>query len=202
VLPTANGVVFDKGLQMLTPNMLAYGTDDDGKVYKIAKQWGQVGMNGNRTVITGKNNFYSSIPTGNPGWQYYTGTGFSSVPSDLGAISGLASAGPLTFAVVRNKVVLGTVIDTSGTYTGQFWLSRSGGDFAPQGTPVALGASGDGSYLGGGLALQPQLQANPAASAMLVAGVASGLPYLLSKRTGSSGSYTLDSAWNLLTMGV
>jgi hypothetical protein len=206
VLPGVEGVVFNRGLQYDTPNLVVYGTDANHKVYRITKLWAHVGINSVRTVVPNKYTTPSAVgaPTG---WQYYTGTGYSSDPTELAPVTvyggyPLTTYGPMSFAQYRNQVLMTTVALNGTTYTGQRWAIRSGLPAVALGSPIALGSSADGSYLGGGVQLMSQLAPNPVATGMTDSGVVSGIPYLTTQRTSPAGGHSLNVVWNLwLTVG-
>lgn len=207
VLPAVGGVVFNAGIQYATPNLVIYGTDAAHQVYKVTKPWGQVGFNKTSQVFVQPRTANDAI--GSPqGWQYYTGTGFSLDPTELAPITAadgtvLTSRGPMSFGDSRNQTFMTTVTLSGSTYSGQIWRSRSGQPFAPLGAPAALGSSSDGSYLGGGIYLQPQLAPNPAAAAMTADGVISGIPYLTWTRTSpAGGGHVLDVQWEILPISA
>ena len=202
VLPFTDEVSFTAGIQMESAAMVVYGTDASHQVYKITKPWAQVGFN---KVLTPQIPKYT-VPDviGTPqGWQYFTGTGYTASPTGLAPLvaadgSVITTHGPLSFATWRNQTFM-TTVNLSGTvYTGQVWRSRSGQPFAPYGDPIALGDSGAGDYLGGGVALMGQLTANPAAAVLSDPGVVAGIPYVAPVRTASGGGHILDTQWNIL----
>jgi hypothetical protein len=194
-VPTiVSSIVFNAGMQYDSPNLVLYGTDSSNNVYKIRKPWGRVGHNTQTSVTFVKRTANDTIGSA-LGWQYYNGTGYSSDPTTLASMP-ITTHGPMSFGLYRNQVMMTTVSLSGTTYTGQFWISKSGQPFVQQATTVALGSSADGSYLGGGIQLMPQLSPNPTASVML--GALSGIPYVISKRTGSASDYVLDTVWNIL----
>lgn len=208
VLPAVTGttgtVVFDRGIQYDTPYLVLYGADADGKVYRLRKPWGKVGVN--RPQPTPQ--VHGGVGGLQVGWQYYTGTGYSDDPSELAPLmcadtstlttSGpvLTTAGPMSFASYRTQVLMATV--TGGAdYEAQVWSSRSGRPFAQTGEPVALGSGAN--YLEGGLQFMSQLQANPAAPQMTSA--TAGVPYVVSSRVAAGGSARLQVSWSVWGIG-
>lgn len=200
ILPSTNGVVFDKGLA-LSPqntNILVFGTDGANKVYKIAKPQGQVGANKTTTRQIIK---YTETTTSLPsGWTYFSGTGYTQNPASLGPIQAangpLTTAGPLSFGAFRNQVLMASLVYGAGQYGAQFWTSRSGQPFTPLGAPVALGAVSPV----GGVQLMNNLAPNPASSVLSTLGVASAIPYAYSIPTSESPGTALVTAWDLLAV--
>jgi hypothetical protein len=204
LLPTATvgteTVIFDHGLQYDTPYLVVYGADFDGNLYRLRKPWGRVGVN-KRTQVTPQD--YGDVVGMQVGWEFYGNTGYSFNPTELSALTAATGAwtsqGPLSFAAYRGQVLATTVLDTGGTITGQQWISNKGRPFTKTGFPVALGSTSDGSYLGGGIQLQAQLGANPAASAM-TGSVLVGFPYCTWTKSSSAGVSSLNVAWDLWTV--
>ena len=73
------------------------------------------------------------------------------------------------------------------------WESRQGRPFRGTPTSVVLGAGE--AYLGHGLMLQPQLEANPLMLAS--ASVSAGVPYLLTTKLVGEGESSLINTWGL-----
>jgi hypothetical protein len=177
-------------LQFDGQSLIVYGTDASHQVYKMSKPWGQLGFNSMRTVAVVK--YTASDAVGVPkGWQYYTGTGYSSDATELSPLlvtsdaTVLTTHGPMSFGSFRNQTFMTTVNLSGSTYSGQFWRSRSGMAFESISAPVALGSSSSGSYLSGGIYLQPQLAPNPYCS--------------WSKLAAGSG-HVLDVIWGILAV--
>lgn len=185
---TAGTVVFATGLQYDTPWLGLYGVDSTGQVYRMRKLWARVGTN---TPSTNPQN-HAGVTGGAPGWEFFTGTGYSSDPSSLAPLqSGLVSAGPMSFAKVRNTTVASTVQKSGSTYTGHLWTSSSGRPFINTGAPIALGNTS--TYLGGGIQLQPQV-------AGIDAGAGTAIPYVSSQKVISGANASLVNAWGVLTV--
>jgi hypothetical protein len=194
-------VIFDHGLQYDTPYLVVYGADFDGNLYRMRKPWGRIGVT-KRTQVTPQD--YGDVVGMQVGWQFYGDTGYSFNPTELSALKiatgAWTSQGPLSFAAYRDRVLATTVLATGPTITGQQWISNKGRPLTPVGSPVPLGSTADGSYLGGGIQLQPQLGANPAASAM-TGSVLAGFPYLITIKSVTTGVSSLNVSWDLWTVG-
>jgi hypothetical protein len=184
-------IVFDKGMQYATPYLNLYGTDPNGQIYQIRKKWGEIGST--RQESSG----YT------PGWEYFTGLGFSTDPLSAAPLAGVTSAGPLSFAAFRYVTLMSTVSALGTGYIGQVYESRQGRPFRPSGPPIALGSDPTESYLGHGLALQPQLETNPA---MLPAADSGGIPYVVTTKTSVTTGPPADrgsaliNTWGLHTI--
>ena len=178
-------IVFDKGIQDQAPYVVVHGTDSTGAVYCARKLWSQIG--------TTKSDPAMGIQRGAPPvWEFYNGQGFSADSSEL-ATTGLVSFGPLSFAGLQGGTVLvSTVAQDGETYTAQIQQSISGRPYQVRGQGIALGSSSDGSYLGGGLQLMPQLR--PAGT---LSGSAAAIPYVINTKQTSSGTSRLFPAWDL-----
>jgi hypothetical protein len=168
-------VVFNRGVQYDTPFLVLYGSDPDGKVYRIRKPWGRVGHN--RQMLPSPQ-IHALVVGTQEGWEYYTGTGYSQAPDQLAPVGGLSTVGPMSFASWRAQRIATTVSMVGGTPSGVFWSSSSGRPFAQLGLPVSLGTVG---YLGGGIQLMSQLQA--------------------AAPDGAVPADTLNNRWSLLTLG-
>jgi hypothetical protein len=188
-LPTAPAgsevIVFDQGLQYVTPYLFAYGTDAAGVLYQIRKPWSLIGTSARQA------SGYT------PAWEYFTGTGYSTDPAQLTPLE-LTTAGPLGFGVFRTTALMSTCVLSGTDYLGRVWESRQGRPFRPTATSVNLGSGG--SHLGHGLALQPMLEPNPAAEAM--AGASAGVPYLSTQKLTTAGGDALVNAWGMHTIRV
>lgn len=205
VLPTPNGVVFGAGLQFDGQSLIVYGTDSSHQVYKMTKPFGQVGINSVRTVTATK--YIAGDTVGSPrGWQYFTGTGYAADPAGLSPMTVttnttvLTTHGPMSFGSFRNQTFMTTVNLSGTTYSGQFWRSRSGLPFESISAPVALGDSGAGTSLGGGIYLQPQLAPNPLAAPMTSPGVLAGIPYVTWTKLTAGSGHVLDVVWGILAV--
>ena len=201
ILNGPGGVVFDRGVQYDTPYLIVHGADSAGNVYRARKPWAKVGTN-----ATTRSNLqtHAGIVSTQVGWEYFMGTGYVSDISELAPVTVAdgthwTTAGPMSFASYRTTDFATTVILDGTTYTGQLWSSVSGRPYIPLGDPIALGDSADGSYLGGGIQLMPELAPNPAASAM--AGALAGVLYASSVRTAAGGGHILDTTWNIWPIG-
>lgn len=191
LLPVVGSIVFNRGVQFATPYLLVYGSDASGNVYRIRKPWARVGSNMRRASPQ----IHPEVVGTQAGWEYCTGTGYSSDPSELAPVGGLSTVRAMSFAAYQKQVLATTVAVAAGVYTGQCWVSNAGGTFAKLGPAVALGNDADGSYLGGGIHLMPLLNATPA----LVSGRVA-IPYVVWTKITTGGSSTLLNTWALLQM--
>lgn len=198
ILPTVtvgdDTVVFDKGLQYDTPYLILWGTDSDGKLYRMRKSWGRVGVSKQKP-------FKSSDGWSNPTWDYWHGTGYSVDPTEVAQVDALTSAGPVSFAAYRNAQLISVVSAEGAVRSAQVWMNRSGRPWLKMDSLVALGSISDSSYLGGCLQLQPQLGANPLAPGM-TATTNVGIPYVVSTVTSGGGHSSLANSWGLLTLAL
>jgi hypothetical protein len=193
LLPTPGSVTFNRGLQYDTPYLYVYGSDSAGHVYRMRKLWAKVGFNKQLTVpLVPQQGF--GIVGNQVGWEYFTGSGYDADPSKIGIISGLTTVGPMSFASLRNKWLMSTVTASGSTRSAQLYTMVAGRPVRPVGTPLALGSTSTGSYLGLGAQLQPQLTADPT---NFPTGSTAGVPYVISTRTGTSGDYSLRNVWNI-----
>jgi hypothetical protein len=192
VLPSTATVVFDKGIQMSTPFLFLYGTDADGKVYRIRKAWNKVGVNTTKAA-----DMRGQYPQPGSVWEYYTGTGWSADPSELAPIqSDFYSDGPLSFGAWQSQVYVSTVVRNSTNYSARIWVSNKGRPFRQLvlPTPIALGSTADGTYCGAGLSFQSQLGANPTA---LSTGDSAGIVYVSTTKVLPSGHNSLVNSWGV-----
>lgn len=194
VLPTvADGsVVFSTGIEYATPYLHLYGTDSSGKLYRIRKSWGEVGVN--------KPNPNRHIGPNSPkGWEYFAGWGYSYDATEAAPVQdGLTSDGPVSFASYRNAVVMSTVKKDGTDYTGQLWVSKSGRPWVNQKASIALGSSADDSYVGAGLRLMPQLGAD----ITLLGSAPAGVPYLATTYSEVGGVSKLVNTWAVSTFSL
>jgi hypothetical protein len=190
LLPVVGSVVFDRGVQYQTPYLLVYGSDASGNVYRIRKPWARIGSN---VQLLSSPQIHPGVVGTQAGWEYHTGNGYSSDPSELAPVGGLTTVRAMSFAAYQKQVLATTVSVASGVYTGQCWVSNAGATFAKLGPAVALGNDADGSYLGGGIHLMPLLNANPT----LVTGRAA-FPYVVWTKSTAGSSSTLLNTWALL----
>lgn len=188
VLPATATVVFDKGLQYASPYIYAYGTDDDGKIYRIRKGWFRIGRNLTRPdqLVMPKGTF----------WEYYTGTGWSTDITELAPVqTGFVSDGPVSFGYFRNQIIATTVEHSGSNFVGHFWTSNSGRPWTQLATTVALGSSTGTTYLGHGLLIQSQVGANPGP---LASSTNAGIVYLVTKKAAISTDISLANTWGIL----
>lgn len=194
ILPTVSAgsstVTFGRGLHLDGPHVVVYGSDATGTLYRIRKPWGHVGVNADLNptpqVLLGV--------VGSPaGWEYYTGSGYSASVAECAPLVGLddstnttprtplTTTGPLSFATVSGVTMMSTVSQQNGQATAHLWTSRAGRPLAPMNWGQSLGTVG-GSYVGGGLGMQPLLHpTNPAV-----------VPCVISLRAAST---TLQTSW-------
>lgn len=192
VLPSTATVIFDKGIEYATPYLNVYGTDSSGNLYRIRKGWARIGYN--------QTNPTKTISPRAQVWEYYSGTGWSEDPTTLAPVqAGLTSAGPVSFSYYRNQIIMATVTKTGTVYAGQFWAQKSGMTWNPVGTPIALGDSSDGTYLGGTVQFINQLGADPTA---LATGVNAGLLYVSAQLVSASGHNSLLNSWGIYPLSV
>lgn len=223
VLPTLQGVVFDKGIQLADLYLYAYGTDVHGHLYRIRKSWSRVGFNQTNPAK-------DRIPFGAT-WEYYTGTGWSSssivgsahvlwqsspaalAAAELGQVQdGVGSAGPVSFGYWNNIVVMSTVVAQSAsgpmvesvdaaqiaalTLTkrrGRVWVSRAGRPWVAD--PSVDVDLGD-TAVGSYLGGGLQLQSSVGPSSL--AGSANGgIVYVTSVKTTAGGNHSLQDSWGV-----
>lgn len=197
VLPSTATVVFDKGIQMFTPFLYLYGTDADGKVYRIRKAWNKVGVNTTKTADQ-----RGQYPQAGSVWEYYTGTGWSADPSELTPIQAdFYSDGPLSFGAWQSLIYVSTVVKNGTNYSARIWSSNKGRPFRQLVIPggVALGSSADSTYCGGGLSFQSQVGANPTA---LSTGDSAGIVYVSTTKVLPSGHNSLVNSWGVWPVGL
>lgn len=178
-------VVFDMGLQMSTPHLYVYGTDSDNKVYRARKPWALLGS------------IRSSATSPAPAWEYFTGTGYSTDPTEAVPMEDLTTVAPMGFGAVRATTVMTTVTKTGDDFTGHFWASTKGRPLRKLSTTVPLGD--DDTFLGHGLRPQPELAPLPAN-----AGSPLALTYLwttlsvLEAEEEEDNEFSLINTWDLL----
>jgi len=198
VIPNGpGGVVFDQGVQYADPFLVIHGTDSAGNIYRARKPWAKVGTN---KVTRSNLQTHSGLVNTQVGWEYFAGTGYSSNSAEMAPLvvaggTTWTTVGPMSFANYRNTSYATTVAAAGGVHTGQLWMSVSGRPYVKAGSPIALGSSLDGSYLGGGIQLMPELSPNPSASVMT--GAQAGLVYAVSTRAPAGGGHILDTVWNI-----
>lgn len=182
---TSPAVVFDKGVDFTTPNITVYGTDSSGNLYLARKPWGAIGSSGTDSSQRGK------LSTD---WEYHTGTGWSRSASDAGPLPGITSAGPVSVAMFRKTLYVSAVKASGAVRSAQVYSRKIGQKFTPLGSPVALGSTADGSYLGGTLQLQPQLLATSASVNTPASETA--IPAVSSVKSRVSGQDSLIVSWS------
>lgn len=214
VLPSTEAVVFDKGIQYATPYLLIYGTDEHGALYRIRKGWSRTGVNKVSTA--------QALQGPQPGqvWEYYTGSGYSQDPTELGVMQeGVGSAGPVSFGYFNSLVVMSTVVakstdvDLAMTSTdadtiaaldlterwGTIWTSNNNRPWVQDASVmVDLGDTDAGTYLDAGLALQSQLGANPA----LLGTNNAGVVYVSSQNHIVGSDRSLANSWGVYPISL
>lgn len=154
------------------------------------------------TTINPSPQTHAGIGATQVAWEYYSGAGYTSDSTHLAPITtssgtSLTTTGPMSFAMVGNRWVFSTVATSGSTITAQLWSSRSGRPLMPMGSPVALGSTSSGTYLGGGLQLQPQLKV-----AAVPSGAKAALLYVVSTKLSASGNFSLANTWGTIPVGV
>lgn len=201
ILPTpvvdSSTVLFDMGLQYADPYLIIYGRDSDGTVYTIRKPWAKIGVT---TQLNPSPQTHGAVGATEVAWSYYTGTGYSPDSTQLAPLTtvdatSLTTQGPISTATVNNQVLITTVAQTSGVYTGHVWSSRKGRPITAQGTPIPLGTTE--TYLGGGVALQPTLSA-----ATVPSGATAAIPYVISNKLTADGNDSLANTWGTFPVSV
>jgi len=193
VLPTVEvdgeTIVFGQGIEYATPYLHIYGTDSSGRLYRIRKSWGEVGVN--------KPNPNRHIgPNAPRGWEYYAGWGYSYDSTELAPLSGPTSDGPVSFALYRNATLMSTVKKDGDDYTAQMWVSKAGRPWVAQKASIPLG-SGD-AYVGAGLRLMPLL----GAESSTVGAADAGVVYLVTTYAEESGVSRLLNTWDVWKMSL
>jgi hypothetical protein len=203
ILPTvaldSETVLFDRGLQYADPYMIVYGSDSSGTVYTIRKPWAKIGIN---TQLNPTTQTHGAPGATEVAWSYYTGVGYSPDSTQLAPLTSadatsLTTQGPISTAMINNQLLITTVADNAGTYTGQVWSSRKGRPITPLVSGIALGSSSAGTYLGGGLQLQPTLSAVTVPS-----GASAAIPYVVSRKLTADGSDSLANVWGTFPVNV
>lgn len=197
IIPSTDTVVFDKGIQYNTPYLYIYGTDSAGNLYRARKGWARVGFN--PKTKTNTRGFPLAQGTN---WEFYTGTGWSQDITELAIVqSGLTSDGPVSFGYWQDYTLMSTVTKSGTAYSANVWASNKGLPWSQQtlATPISLGDSGAGTYLGAGLQFMSQIGANPVS---LPVGTNAGIVYLTSSKLISSGHYSLANAWGIYPINL
>jgi hypothetical protein len=203
ILPTAtidsSTILFDRGIQFADPYMIVYGTDSDGTVYTIRKPWAKIGVN---SQLNPSPQNHGGVGATEVAWSYYTGTGYSPDSTQLVPLTtvlgtSLTTKGLMSIATVRNQLIMTTVGVSGTTYSAQAWYSKSGRPITALGSSIALGSSSSGTYLGGGLQLQPQLSA-----ATVPSGALTAIPYVISEKLTTGGNHSLSNTWGTLPVSV
>ncbi|QIG58374.1 hypothetical protein SEA_SKOG_222 [Gordonia phage Skog] len=173
VLPAIDDVLFDAGCALDAGNLVVFGRDTEDKVYGMRKLASRVG-----------------VQTEQAPWRYSGGArGWQPDVADLDSI-GLESAGPVSMAQRSDGTWMTTVaVDTDGVRTGQVYRTQRlvSTAWSPVGEVVALGD--DDSYLGGGLYLQPQINANLAVTET------PALTYVTSVLNAEASEESIQTAW-------
>lgn len=179
-----NSVVFDKGLQLVNPHLVVFGTDTDHRVFLARKPWGRIGTN----LVTLPENFFGTQRRGvaeDPRWTYWTGTGWtadSTLASPLVDHSGavITTLGPVSMTTYRDRNLLSVVVGDDDERLARIYVQRHSQHWVPQGT-VSLGSVADDSYLDG-LRWQQQVLASSDSPEMTSSLNEIAIPYLYSVR--------------------
>jgi hypothetical protein len=204
VLPTVQidsdtSVLFDAGLQFTDPYLMVYGRDTDNTVYTIRKPWSKVGTT-RQTNPSPQS--HAGVGATEVEWSYYTGTGYSPDSTQLAPVTtvlatSLTTTGPMSFALVGTQWISSTVSVSGSTVTAHLWSSRAGRPLTALGSPVPLGSTSSGTYLGGGLQLQPQLSV-----ATVPSGAKTALLYVISTKLTASDNHALVDTWGTIPINV
>lgn len=185
IIPSAGGAVFDKGVALTTPNITVFGSDSGGNVYQVRKPWGAIGVS---SSFSTRANITTSLA-----WQYGTAAGgWDPDPANAGPEPGLTTTGPVSYTLWRANTRYLAVTKGSTTMTAQVYTQKPGQPWIPQGAPVALGSTADGSYLGGTLQLQPMLGSPPAT---VDSGSATAFPYVTAVKQRVSSQDRIQVNW-------
>jgi hypothetical protein len=192
-------VLFNQGLEFSTPYLYYAGTNSSNQVFLARKNWGAVGQSGPPpTRLTAPK---GTSPPGSS-WTYQTSTGWSGDNTQampLKTVGGImTSVGPISFGSYRDRTFISTVHVSGSTVTGQVYVSRGLYDtWQPVGSPIALGTIGT-TYLGGGVQLQPALQASPTNVIVTSAANVTAIPYVTAVKATVSGNSSIVVTWGLL----
>lgn len=177
-------VVFDRGLQIVNPHLVVFGTDTEGRVFQARKPWGRIGTN----LVTRPENFLGTQRRGvpeDPRWTYWTGTGWTADPvlaaplvDQSGAV--ITTLGPISVTTYRDRNLMSAVIAQDDERLAQVYVQRHSQQWVPHGT-VSLGSVADDSYLDG-LRWQQQLLPSSDSPEMISSLNEVAIPYLYSVR--------------------
>lgn len=181
------GVSFDKGIAYTTPNLTVFGTDEDGNVFQVRKPWRAVGSSSYTSAQSGT--------TVTP-WEYSTSTGWTTDPTQAAPEPGLNAAGPISQATWRKTTYLAITQTNGPAMSAQVFYEQPGQPWKKMGSPIALGSTADGSYLGGTLQLQSMLGPTPTMVGVPVSETA--FPYCVATKSRVSSEDSLVVNWGLL----
>lgn len=183
LLPVVNGVSFNMGCAIDGNWLIVYGTDAARNLYQCRKSWARIGVN------NGVDNWLYGGPKG------FLADSTTLTPMTCAGVPIIAN-GPVSAAKSRNMYFLSTVVkgsDTDRTRTGHIYKRRAlDNDWTDDGAAIALGITG--TWLGGGVYLQPQLPVNPG---KIAAGSLGAIPYLSSVRVVSGSEKSISTSWGL-----
>ena len=172
-------VRFDRGLFLLGSYLMVMGATDTGRVGMARKNWGRIGVT-------------------STDWEYYTGTGWSTDPSEIQQATtttgALTTVGPISaFSFEQNRIRMATVIANGTNRYAQTYSLTNRLDWKVAGSPIFLGSTADGSYQSGNIQFQPQLRVVD--SLINTPDASTAIPYCFSKKVFLSGASALKVTW-------
>ena len=174
-------IVFNRSIMLIAPHLIFAGSDQEGRVYFARKPWARIGN--------------TSFPL-----EFLTATGWHAgedpVPTKL------SSYGPISMFMWNNTMIASTVtFDEDGDVWGvvsKTNILTADVDWIPfKYFQVWLGNL-SGSYLGGGLQMQPQLLANPQQPFASDIDIDIVIPYVISMETATLIESRLTTYWDLI----
>jgi hypothetical protein len=192
-------VVFDRGLWLLSPNLLVFGASADNRLFMVRKPWGRIGTNS----VEQAGSAYRILGTTaeDPRWSYYTGDGWS-VDSTLAAPvvdskgNVITSLGPVSVATFRDRTWLAVVVAEGDNRLARIYSQRGQRAWTVEDS-VSLGSVADGSYLGDTLRFQQQVPPATSSDPMSNSANDAALVYVVSTKSMSEGISRLDNTWRL-----
>lgn len=171
-------VTFDKGVFLLNRHLIVFGSTPAGRVCMARKEWGRIGI--------------ASTP-----WEYYTGTGWSSDPSEVQQVTTttglLTTVGPISaFSLGNGRVRISAVNAVGSLRYAQVYSLTPDFQWKP-GSQLQIGSADDGSYQGGTLQFQSQLRV--VEDLIDTPNNVTAVPYCFTKKVFGAGTSGLRVTW-------
>lgn len=179
VAEEATPLGYELGLWADQNFVFVFGSDDDGHLSRVRKNWGRIG---NGTDPTRQ-------------WEYEGVKGWlTDVSLHTPMLPHLPADGPVSAAQFRDRAYIMVTRHAAGAYAAEVWTQRTVDQTWTRLNDTVIPLGDDADYLGGTAYMQPQLVGN---KDLLPDGSRTGIPYVTSTHVDIGDDQAMLTEWGL-----